>query len=60
MSPREFVCQWADCRETDTPVIVTDKQRLERNYFCCGEHAAQYLLRRCSLAALGRIMETHK
>jgi hypothetical protein len=41
----DFMCQWANCDKTDTPIIVSEKDANERNRFCCAEHAALYLLR---------------
>jgi hypothetical protein len=53
----EFVCQYGNCERTETPILVSNKKALERARFCCAEHAALYLLRDCSLAALDRITE---
>ena len=53
----DFVCQFANCEETDTPILVTNKKAMERARFCCKEHAARYLLRDCSLKALDRVQE---
>jgi hypothetical protein len=52
MSEREYICQYGNCHETDTPILITNKRALERVRFCCEEHAALYLLRQCGLAAL--------
>ena len=56
---RDFICQFASCEKTDTPILVTNKKSLERARFCCSEHAARYLLRDCSLATLDRVQEDH-
>jgi hypothetical protein len=53
----DFICQFANCEETDTPILVTNKKAQERARFCCEEHAARYLMRRCSLKALDRVRE---
>jgi hypothetical protein len=53
----DFICQYGNCEKLDTPIIVTDKKRIERARFCCAEHAALYLLRYCSLAAYDRVQE---
>ena len=53
----EFICQFANCEETDTPILVSNKKTQERARFCCEEHAARYLLREASLATLDRIVE---
>ena len=56
----DFICQFANCDSIDTPIVVSHKTKLERNRFCCEEHAARYLLRNASLAALDRIVEDIK
>jgi hypothetical protein len=40
-----FMCQYGNCNSFNTPIIVSDKKRMERARFCCAEHAALYLLR---------------
>ncbi len=42
----EFICQYGNCDETDTPITITDRKAAERARFCCQEHAALYLMRR--------------
>lgn len=39
------ICQYGNCTETETPISVNYKID-ERPRFCCGEHAALWLLRR--------------
>ncbi len=55
---RDFVCQFGNCEETNTPIVVSTRGNPgERMRFCCAEHAARYLLRNSSLAGLSRIQE---
>ena len=56
----DFICQYGNCDKIDTPILVSNKRTLERDRFCCEEHAALYLLRGCSLDTLDRVMETCK
>jgi hypothetical protein len=55
MNMPEFMCQFGDCDETDTPIVISNKKSLERARFCCAEHAARYLLRNESLTTLDRV-----
>ncbi len=36
----DYICQYASCHETKTPILVTDSQRGTRERYCCPEHAA--------------------
>jgi hypothetical protein len=44
----EFMCAYANCEKTDTPITVTLKSRQGtgmRDRFCCQLHAAAFLLK---------------
>lgn len=61
--PREFMCQYASCTETKTPIVVSDRRGMTTGRFCCTKHAALYLLtryRRLSLADLDELEEQLK
>src|SRR4029077_11273943 len=45
----DFVCQYGNCESFDTPILVSNKKRLERARFCCDLHAALYLMRDASV-----------
>ena len=51
------MCQFGNCENTETPILISNKVTGERARFCCREHAARYLLRNCSLTTLDRVME---
>jgi len=53
----DFICQFGNCDSIDTPIVVSNKKKLERTRFCCEEHAARYLLRNASLSTLDRVVE---
>lgn len=53
----EFLCEYGNCQETETPIVVSNKRSQERVRFCCEKHAALYLLRGCSLATLDEVVE---
>lgn len=60
---REYMCQYANCTETTTPIVVTDRRSMITGRFCCKKHAALYLLsryRRLSLADLDELEEQLK
>lgn len=42
---REFMCEYGNCEETQTPIRVNISDRQERARFCCLEHAGLWLLR---------------
>ena len=56
----DFICQFRNCENLYTPIIVSDHRKKERARFCCEEHAARYLLRDASLDTLDRIIEEIK
>lgn len=60
MARNDFVCQYANCEDTDTPIVVSDKRAMSRDRFCCASHAAFHLLRNCSLSTLDKLVEEHK
>lgn len=50
MAKLEFMCTYANCRETKVPVVCTLPN--ERARFCCLDHAAVALIRRARLHAM--------
>lgn len=50
MSKREFICSYANCRETNVPIVCTSPD--ERARFCCFDHAAVAIVRRARLEAM--------
>lgn len=53
----DFMCQYGNCEEICTPILISNKVTLERARFCCREHAALYLLRDASMATYDRVQE---
>ena len=53
----DFVCQYGNCENLDTPILVSNKKRLERARFCCNLHAALYLMHDASMADYDRVQE---
>jgi len=43
---KQFTCDYADCNETELPIVVTDRQGLTQDRFCCLEHAAELMFAR--------------
>lgn len=47
--PKQFMCQWGNCNNTNVAVSVSHKAGLARPKFCCEEHAAAWLMRQARL-----------
>lgn len=57
----ERMCQYGDCENTDTPILVSDAKGGYRVRFCCWEHAGLYALKHAERAPvrLGKWTLTH-
>lgn len=55
---RIYICEFCNLKYNDALIMVTDNlSGQNRVKFCSREHAARWLLRGCSLAALDRVQE---